>query len=292
MGSSTPHPAHDPGFGYHQLRHALRLFGKNLAQLQPDEYQRVQDQAVRSFELESRVLAAAEAEGVLIPAQQLDASMAQLVSRYDSQEAFHEDLAMNGLEEAGLRLALQRELRFDAVMQRVAADCPGVSDIDVGLFYEMHRERFEAPEMRVARHILITVNAEYAENTRCAASARMEQVVDKLAGRVNRFPDFARRYSECPTAMQGGALGDVKPGQLYAELDAMLFSLQAGEISPIVESEMGFHLLLCEKIKPGKRIPLSRAAARIRALLQQRHQRNCQQAWLDALPAQGGRQVV
>jgi len=292
MGSSIRHPASDPGFGYHLLRHALRLFGKNLAQLKPAEYQQVRDQANRSFEMESRALATAEAEGVLIPSEWLDASLQQLAARYASREAFLRDLTVNGLDEAGLRLALQRERLFDAILQRVSADCPGVSDIDVELFYEMHRERFEASEMRVARHILITVNAEYAENTRCAASARLEQIVDRLAGRVTRFPDFARRYSECPTAMQGGALGDVKPGQLYAELDAMLFSLQAGEISPIVESEMGFHLLLCEKIKPGKRIPLSRAAARIRALLQQRHQRNCQKAWLDALPAQRGRQVV
>ncbi|WP_428605912.1 nitrogen fixation protein NifM [Sedimenticola sp.] len=292
MGSSERHPAIDPGFGYHLLRQALRLFGKNLAQLQPAEYRQVQEQATRSFELESRVLAADEAEGVMIPVQQLDASLNQLVSRYESREAFLQDLAVNGLDEAGLRLALQRELLFDAVMQRVTADCPGVSDIDVGLFYEMHRERFEAPETRVARHILITVNPEYAENTRHAAYARVEQLVEKLAGRVNRFADFAKRYSECPTAMQGGALGDVKPGQLYAELDAMLFSLPAGEISPIVESEMGFHLLLCDKIKPGKRIPLSRAAGKIRVLLQQRHQRNCQQAWLDSLSSQNSRQAV
>jgi peptidyl-prolyl cis-trans isomerase C len=50
---------------------------------------------------------------------------------------------------------------------------------------------------------------------------------------------------------------------------------------------MGFHILLCEKIKPGKRVSLARAQARIRQLLQERHRRNRQQAWLAALPEPG-----
>jgi peptidyl-prolyl cis-trans isomerase C len=287
MSGSERQPDSGPAFSYHLLRNALHGFGKNLAQLAPEEYRRVHDQALKSFDLESRVLAADEARGVVVSGALLDASLAQLLSRYASREEYLQDLEVNGLDEAGLRRALQRELLFDAVLQRVAAASPGVSDLDVGLFYEMHRQRFEAPEQRVARHILITVNAEFPENTRAAACARMEQLVEKLSGRVNRFPDFAKRYSECPTAMQGGALGDVRPGQLYAELDAMLFGMQAREISPIIETEMGFHILLCEKIKPGKRVSLARAQARIRQLLQERHRRNRQQAWLAALPEPG-----
>lgn len=286
MNDAREKPADSPEFNYHLLRNALSLFGKNLAQLAGTEYRQVHDQATRSFELESRVLAADEARGLVIPAQLLDESLQQLVSRYPGRDEFLQDLDLNGLDEAGLRTALQRELMFDAVLQRVAA-CPTVSDIDVGLFYEMHRERFESPELRVARHILITVNPEYTENTHAAAYARMEQVVEKLAGRVNRFHDFAKRFSECPTAMEGGALGDVKPGQLYAELDALLFSMQAGEISPIVESEMGFHILLCERIKPAKRLPLAKVTPRIRQLLQERQQRNRQKAWLETLPQRG-----
>lgn len=287
MGGRVHHPDSDPGFGYHLLRGALDRFGRNLAQLSPDEYRQAHARALRSFELESRVLAADEARAVVISETLLDASLRQLASRYDSREAFLQDLAENGLDEERLRLALHRELQFDATLQQVAGNCPGISDIDVSLFYEMHRERFETPEQRVARHILITVNDEFAENTRPAARARMERLVVRLAGRANRFHEFARRYSECPTALQDGALGDVRPGQLYPELDAVLFSLQAREISPIVESEMGFHLLLCERIKPGRRVPLARAQARIRRLLEERHQRNCQREWLAALPEQG-----
>lgn len=285
MNLSEKHHEANPEFNYHLLRTAIDGFSKNLGQLDPIEYTQVYHKASKSFDLESLVLASPEAKGVIISEQQLDQSVAEVASRYASEEEFSKDLSTNGLDEGSLRHALYRELMFDSVMQKVAAKRADVSDLDARLFYEMHHDRFEAPEQRVARHILITINPDYPENTHAAAFARMELVVEKLAGRTNRFGEFARRYSECPTAMEGGKLGDVTPGQLYAELDAVLFAMPQNQISPIVESEMGFHLLYCEKIKPGKRVAFSKAAPRIQGILQDRQRRNCQKAWLAGLQA-------
>jgi peptidyl-prolyl cis-trans isomerase C len=269
-----------PELSYHLLRAALDGFSKNLSQLNPVEYPQVYCRASKSFELESLVLSSPEAKGLIISGQQLDQSMAAVASRYESREEFSRDLEANGLNEHGLRQALYREIKFDAVMQKVAANSADVNEIEVYLFYEMHLDRFETPEQRRASHILITVNPDYPENTLTAARARMEQVVEKLAGRTNRFHEFARHYSECPTAMESGKLGDVARGQLYTDLDATLFRMNENQISPIIASELGFHILLCTKIKPRKRMPFSEVAPRIRQILQERHRRNCQKAWL------------
>ncbi|MES9990937.1 MAG: nitrogen fixation protein NifM [Candidatus Thiodiazotropha sp.] len=273
----------NPEFNYHMLRNALQDFQKNLSQLEASEYQQVYRKASKSYELESLVMATPEAQGVVISEQQLSNSVAEVSTRYSGQDEFLDDLACNGLDEEGLRRALYRELVFDGVMQLVSANSADVNDLDVHLFYEMHRERFETPETRQARHILITVNLDYPENTPIAAHQRMQQVSEKLAARGNRFEQFAKRYSECPTAMEGGRLGEVKRGQLYAELDSVLFSMQEGEISDIIETELGLHIIYCEKIKPAKCMPLSKASARIREHLQVRHRRNCQKAWLASL---------
>lgn len=272
-----------PEFSYHLLRNALDGYHKNLSQLDPNEYRQVMRKANKSYELESLVISAPEAEGLVISEQQLDQSVSEVVSRYESREVFERDLEANGLDEPGLRKALYRELMFDSVMQRVAAKSADVNELDVHLFYEMHHERFHTPEVRVARHILITINPDYPENTRDAARERIMQVSEKLANRTNRFGEFAKRYSECPSAMEGGKLGELTRGQLYESLDATLFGMQAEEISRPVESELGFHLLYCEKIKPAKKVPLTKAAPRIRELLQERHRRNCQKAWLASL---------
>jgi peptidyl-prolyl cis-trans isomerase C len=272
-----------PAFNYHLLRNALEGFRRNPGQLDPNEYRQVHRKASKSFELEALVIASPEAEGLIITGQQLDQSVEEVAARYGSRDEFRQDLEANGLDESALREALHRELLFDAVMQRVAARSADVNELDVHLFYEMHHERFQTPETRVAGHILITINADYPENTREAARARIKAVREKLAGRGNRFDEFARRYSECPSAMEGGKLGEVTRGQLYESLDAKLFRMAEGEISEVVESELGFHLLYCEKIKPAKKVPLSKAAPRIRELLQERHRRNCQKAWLASL---------
>ncbi|MCG7977817.1 MAG: nitrogen fixation protein NifM [Candidatus Thiodiazotropha endolucinida] len=272
-----------PEFNYHLLRNALERFGRNPGQLEPEEFQQVYTTASKSFELESLVLASPEAKGVIISEQQLDLSVEEVASRYANRDEYLQDLEANDLDEESLRQALYRELMFDSVLQMVAANSPDVSDIDVNLFYAMHQERFELPEQRQGRHILITVNPSFPENTAETVRERMAQILEKLAGRTNRFPEFAKRYSECPTAMEGGKLGEVKRGQLYPELDAVLFSMQENEISSIIASEMGYHILLCEMIKPAKRVPISKVKTKIREILEQRQRRNCQKAWLASL---------
>ncbi|MES9970688.1 MAG: nitrogen fixation protein NifM [Candidatus Thiodiazotropha sp.] len=272
-----------PEFNYHLLRNALNDYQKNLSQLEPMQYQAIYRKASKSYELESLVIESPEAKGVVVSQEQLDRALDEVAARYGNRDEFMDDLARNGLDEESLRKALYRELVFDGVMQRVAANSVDVSDLDIHLFYEMHHDRFESAETRQARHILVTINPEYAENTPAAARQHIQQLLDKLAGRGNRFEQFAKRHSECPTAMEGGRLGDVKRGQLYQELDGVLFNMQEGEISDIVETELGLHILYCEKIKPAKRLPLSKAYPRIREHLQERHRRNCQKAWLAKL---------
>lgn len=283
MTSVAHRRVNPPEFSYHLLRNALDGYGKDLPQLDPHEYERVYHKATKSFDLESLVLSSPEARGVIVPEQQLDQSVAEVTSRYATRDEMARDLEANGLNEEGLRRAIHRELIFDGVMQKVASKSVEVSDLDARLFYEMHHERFVTPELRLASHILITVNPDYPENTRPAAQVRIEQVIDKLDGRTNRFSEFAKRYSECPTAMEGGRLGEVKRGQLYSELDTVLFSLRENQISPVVESEMGFHLLYCEKIRLGRRTSYTKVASKIHDILQERQRRNCQKAWLAKL---------
>jgi peptidyl-prolyl cis-trans isomerase C len=110
-------------------------------------------------------------------------------------------------------------------MQRVGTYAEPITEIDERLFYELHRERFQTPEHRAARHILITVNDDYPENARDAARARIERIAADLKGHIERFGELARRYSECPTATQDGNLGLVRPGQLFPQLDQCLFRL-------------------------------------------------------------------
>jgi parvulin-like peptidyl-prolyl isomerase len=83
--------------------------------------------------------------------------------------------------------------------------------------------------------------------------------------------------------MKDGLLGDIHQGVLYPELDTVLFSMQEGSVSEVIETELGFHVLMCEKIKPGKIMPRAKAETKIRKIMQDRARHACQKAWLDQL---------
>jgi peptidyl-prolyl cis-trans isomerase C len=289
--TASDQPASEPeGYRYHLLRTATARFQRNIPALSRDELADAERQAQRSFALEEQVLNSAEARAVLIPDTQLQRSFQAVKQRYDSQHELEADLERNGLDSRQLRQALRRELIFDAVMQRVGARHAPITDADERLFYELHHERFDIPETRSARHILITINDDYPENRREAARARIEAIDERLraqandpAALLNAFIDDARKGSECPTAMEGGQLGTLNRGQLYPALDAALFELEAGQLSGVLESELGFHLLLCEAIHPAKTLPFEQVRARIHQALEQRRRKEQQRQWLASL---------
>jgi len=271
-------------YRYHLLRAATARYQRAPARLEAGELAEIRRQAQRSLTLEGRVLATPEAAAVSPSQAELDAALAEIAERYADPAELADDLARNGLDEATLRAGLRRELTFDAVMRRIGANHAAVTDEEVVAFYEAAPERFRRPERRAARHILITINEGFVENQRPAAQARIDALEARLRERPQAFADLARRHSECPTALEGGRLGVLERGQLYPELDAVVFALDEGAVSAPVESQVGLHLLLCERIEPSCTLPLARVRDRIRAHLAERRRRAAQRAWLEGLP--------
>ena len=270
-------------FSYHLLRAASERFQSGARSLPDDQRREAERQARQTQALESLVLSTPEARDIQIPEPRVDEAVGQIRQRYEDDATFLADLAENGLDLPTLRAALRRELVFDAVMQRVGARALPITEVDERLFYELHGERFRVPERRVARHILVTINAAFADSGRDAARARIDQIRAALYECPQDFGALAQRHSECPTAMEQGRLGTLARGRLYPELDQVLVALEAGEISAVVESEIGFHILLCEGVEHATTIAFEQASGKIRTLLQERRRRDCQKTWIATL---------
>ncbi len=279
----TEPPRAGSDLAYLILKTAHGLFHRGPRDLADAERQQVETLARRQHRLETLVLSAPEARDVVVPRATLEAAYAEIRGRYPDEADFLDDLADNGLDPTSLLESLDRELKVDAVLDKEGARAAQVSDIDVALYYHYHPEQFTRPEIRRARHILITINEDMPENTRARARERIDVIAARLARDPGRFKEQALKHSECPTAMNGGLLGDARQGQLYPELDALLFAMEAGQIGPVAESPMGFHLLLCEQIQPAGPVPLHQVKAKIREMLEGRRRQSCQRAWLKRL---------
>ncbi len=270
---------------YLALKAAQKLYSKATAALQPEEFERVQNLAQHQLDLEARILSTAEARDAIVPPATLEAAMQEIRGRYPSEEEFIEDLARNGLDETSYVSALEREMKVEAILEKVGTRAERVSDMDVELYYQYHPEQFRRPETRLSRHILITINDTIADNTRSEASKRIETIRARLAKEPQRFEEQALKHSECPTALDGGKLGDLPRGKLFPQLDKVLFELKAGEVSGVLESELGFHVLRCDVITEAEVLSYEQAKPYIRKLLEQKRKRVDKQAWVKQLLA-------
>jgi nitrogen fixation protein NifM len=269
---------------YTLLRAALSLFQKPPSELENQQLRQAQTQARHEYDIENRVLNSTEAISVMISEHELEMAFAEVRDRFEDDDTFLTALEANDLCKDSLKAALARQCKVDSIMERVAARAPKVNEVEVGIFYHSHPEKFRVPEQRSARHILISINPDYPENTRENARRRLEEIAETLKRKPHKFAALALKNSECPTAFEGGELGTLVKGKLYPELDAALFELKEQEISPVVETEIGFHLIQCLKIMPAETLSLKKATPKIKQLMQERYRRNCQRTWLASLP--------
>lgn len=268
---------------YLTLKLAQELFRKPPSSLEPEERTRVEQVARRQLKIEQRILATAEAASVILPASSVKRAEAEIRGRYQSDAEFVADLERAELDRASLVQAIERELKVEAVLERVARQSVAVSDIDVELYYVLHRDRFRRPENRTLRHVLITINEDLVGSDRATAFRRIDEICTRLKKSPKRFGEQALKHSECPTAMSGGQLGTMKRGQLYPELEEVAFALDPGAISDVVESPLGFHVLQCVAVEGGCELPLSAVREKIRERITESRRQAVQKAWIAGL---------
>ena len=262
--------------GYLELKLSWQLFEKTPDTLTEDERGRLLSVAAKQQAIEQCILSSAEAANVIVVRRTLSTRLEEIRKRYTSEDEFTQDLERVGIGEVELERAVERDLRVDAVLEKVASSAATVSAVDAEIFYRLHPEAFDRPESRRLRHILLTFsNAK--KKTR--AFAQLEACRYNVKG-AERFGEMALRHSHCPTATDGGKLGVVKRGQLYPELEPAAFSLAEGEISRVLESPIGLHILHCDEILPGGIMPFVEVRQRIIDHLFEKRRHKKQRDWI------------
>jgi peptidyl-prolyl cis-trans isomerase D len=138
-----------------------------------------------------------------------------------------------------------------------------VGDKEFEEYYNRNRAaKFQQPRAVRLRHILARVPSGGDAGQKAGARAKAEAAL-KEARDGNDFPAAAKKYSEDPSAAQGGELGWISPGQLLPALDQAVFALKKGEVSAILESPLGYHIFKAEDVKQEKTTSLKEAMPEI-----------------------------
>ena len=135
-----------------------------------------------------------------------------------------------------------------------------VSDEAVKNYYEQSKARYGTEEQRRASHILIAAEG----SDKAAARAKAEQILAKVKANPKEFAALAREHSKDPgSAAQGGDLGFFGRGMMVKPFEETVYRMKEGEISDLVETEFGFHIIRVTEIKPAQAKPLADVRAEI-----------------------------
>nr|WP_281389016.1 peptidylprolyl isomerase [Spirochaeta isovalerica] len=143
-----------------------------------------------------------------------------------------------------------------------------VTDEEILTFYKENPAYFTEPERIHASHILVTVEAGDDDEKKNQAKAKIERISEELKNGAD-FADTARRESEGPSGPQGGDLGEFTRGQMVSGFETVAFALPEGEISGIVETQFGYHIIKVHERFPESSVPLEDVRESINSYLVQ-----------------------
>ena len=143
-----------------------------------------------------------------------------------------------------------------------------VTDTEIADFYGKNTARFTTPEQRSASHILINAKKEAPAAEKTAARAKAEAILAQLRKNPAEFAAIAKVQSQDPgSAELGGDLGVIEKGAFVKPVEEAIYHLKQGEISDVVESEYGFHVLTVTALKLASTKTADQARAEIVAEL-------------------------
>ncbi|MCD4751136.1 MAG: peptidylprolyl isomerase [Thermoanaerobaculales bacterium] len=150
-----------------------------------------------------------------------------------------EELSSQPQFTAQIRQARETAL-VDAARQRLVDSRIDVDEEDLRLFYDEHPDLFGHPEQIRLRHIFRRVARDAIPQERARARAEMEQLLERIRG-GGHFGDLAREYSDSETAHLEGLIGRITRGALDPSLEEIVWKLDEGEFSEVMETPVGFH---------------------------------------------------
>ncbi|WP_172198697.1 SurA N-terminal domain-containing protein [Niveibacterium sp. COAC-50] len=139
-----------------------------------------------------------------------------------------------------------------------------VSDDEIRKQYDANKDRYSAPEERRARHILIEAAKDAGASKRAAAKEKAEALLKQLQQKPDSFAALAKANSQDPgSAANGGDLGFFGRGAMVKPFEDAAYSLKPGQLSGVVETDYGYHIIRLEEVRGGGTKSFDQAKAEI-----------------------------
>ena len=216
---------------------------------------------------ERLVYADSQSRGVGPTAAEIDERVQAIIAAYGGEEAFEKALTEQGLDRQYVRRQVQQTLSFDKVMQGEIVPRIQIGEEAMQSYYDRYREQMKVPAYYKLRHIMKQIPEETGAEARAAARSQLEALRQQVAGGAD-LAALAREHSDdARTRESGGEMPWIVLTGSEPSFETAVAALEVGELSQIVETRAGLHLMRLEEVKPARVKTFEEAGEEIRNVL-------------------------
>jgi peptidyl-prolyl cis-trans isomerase C len=196
----------------------------------------------------------------------VDAKLAQGKARFKDEEDFKNAIKDLEMDEKQLREYTRRDILITRFVESSFVSKVTVPEAEVRAFYDKNPEKFKRDESVRASHILIGSDATSTADEKKMAREKADKLKKELAGGAD-FAVLAKANSTCPSAPQGGDLGFFGKGQMVPAFEKAAYALKPGEISDVVETQFGYHIIKLTEKKTAEKVDFKDVKVKIEEFL-------------------------
>ncbi len=239
-----------------------------MSQKSPDETEqaKIRMEAMENLVNRELLYQQAKKQQIKVKDADVEAQIEQLKKRLPDQAQFNDALKKMGVTESSLRDDIKKGLTIQGLIQQNFVDKIKISDKEAQKYYDDNPDAFKKPERVKASHILIMVDPGASDADKAEARKKIEAVQADLKKGAD-FATLAKEKSQCPSSSKGGDLGYFSKGQMVGPFEDAAFAMEPGEVSDIVETRFGYHIIKVTDKEPGGTVPFDEVKDRIKEYL-------------------------
>lgn len=198
--------------------------------------------------------------------KQVDEKVTQGKTKFPSTEEYEKALKNADLTEKALKELTRKDIVVGNLVEKEIAGKIDVSDQEAKKFYDDNQDKFKRAESVKASHILCGVDANASPEEKKKAKEKAEALLKRVKAGED-FAKLAKENSTCPSSAQGGDLGFFGKGQMVPSFEKAAFALKPGEVSDVVETQFGYHIIKLTEKKDAETIKFDDTKERIKEYL-------------------------
>lgn len=177
-------------------------------------------------------------------AADIDAEVSKVVTQVGGPENYKKALDAQGITEVQFRKELEKGAKVNKLVEQACAGVADPTEDEVAKFYEAHKAEFVVPHQVLCQHILVKGSDD-------AALDKIKAIRERIVSGGADFAEEAKKNSDCPSGQGGGSLGWFGRGMMVPEFDKVAFEMKKGEVSGVVSTQFGYHIIYKADEKGG-----------------------------------------